>query len=132
MPMPGNGRARAIWLWDNTRRPLSALIKPSILIRNPAQLLSMVWNFGGVFLLIGLYRNAEIHFLQSIEAPIMFICSVAIDINCIGNSGVALLDREILSIAIMGLLVLSRGLSSCADNTTLTIITDFNKANMGA
>lgn len=41
-------------------------------------------------------------------------------------------DRGLLSVAIMSLLVLPIGLSSCADNAMQAPITDLNKANMGA
>ena len=62
----------------------------------------------------------------------MFAWHVAINIDCLRNVKLMLPDRGILSIAIMGLLVLSIGLSSCADNAMQATITDLNKANVGA
>jgi hypothetical protein len=83
-------------------------------------------------LLRGPYQKAAIYFLQSIEAQKMFACHVAINIDCLRIAKLMLPDRGILSIAIMGLLVLPIGLSSCADNAMQAPITDLNKANVGA
>lgn len=62
----------------------------------------------------------------------MFAWHVAVNIDCLRNAKLMLPDRGLLSVAIMSLLVLPIGLSSCADNAMQAPITDLNKANMGA